>query len=572
MSTRKFSRSSSVRVPTSNGSAIQIQHCGWLRKQGGKFRTWKRRFFVLRQGSLEYYTDSEQIRLIGALEIGPPDIMEVVACETDVTADDKAFNFIVKKSKTWGSEQKQSLILSASSADERRDWIRALRKQLYLKLGGGLFGTHLSEVFAYTSPETKYVPRVVYKTAEFIRQYGLTTDGIFRKCGSRHVIEELCDAYDMARPDPILRANEHDAHAAAGVLKQYLRELPEPVIPYRQYDRLKATGYLIEDGQDLKPIIDQLECLPAPNYRLLQFLCQLLSEVAEHSEENRMTVENLASVFAPNILRQADYDPDVEMSVTPVITLTIAGFIRCHEELFRYELTHFAQLRCAALASTAAGATEAGAAAAPVVVQHQTRQNFSEPPPESVPSLTTSVHCIRHKSGSLTDNSNSQSRGQIWFSHDWHRATTLSRQSTTTDVSPNRRLNGRTTSADRDSSSCELGDNLQVAKRGSSSPADGSGVLAASEASLETAAEQLRHWRSVALVARAEAVCERAKSRALTAELARARCDLNMAETELGLLRKRLSLLESALAASRSGGFGAVSGVGSTTSVPRDLR
>ncbi|VDK27515.1 unnamed protein product, partial [Taenia asiatica] len=33
------------------------------------------------------------------------------------------------------------------------------------------------------------------------------------------------------------------------------------------------------------------------------------SQVADHSEENRMTVENLASVFAPNILRQADYDP-----------------------------------------------------------------------------------------------------------------------------------------------------------------------------------------------------------------------------------------------------------------------
>ncbi|KAM3177016.1 hypothetical protein ACTXT7_005362 [Hymenolepis weldensis] len=105
-------------------------------------------------------------------------------------------------------------------------------------------------------------------------------DDFKSKCGSRHVIEELCDAYDMARPDPILRVGEHDAHAAAGVLKQYLRELPEPVIPYRQYDRLKATGYLIEDGQDLKPIIDQLECLPAPNYSLLQFLCQFLSEVS----------------------------------------------------------------------------------------------------------------------------------------------------------------------------------------------------------------------------------------------------------------------------------------------------
>ncbi len=44
----------------------------------------------------------------------------------------------------------------------------------------GLFGTHLSEVFAYTSAEMKYVPRVVYETAEFIRQHGLTADGIFR--------------------------------------------------------------------------------------------------------------------------------------------------------------------------------------------------------------------------------------------------------------------------------------------------------------------------------------------------------------------------------------------------------
>ncbi|VDK35597.1 unnamed protein product [Taenia asiatica] len=285
-----------------------------------------------------------------------------------------------------------------------------------------------------------------------------------------------------------------------------------------------------------------------------------------------MTVENLASVFAPNILRQADYDPDVEMSVTPVITLTIAGFIRRHEELFRYELTHFAQLRCAALASTVAGAVGPAAVATPLVLLQQNRQNYSEPPPESAAGSTTSVHSSLYKSGSLTDPSNSQSQSQIWFSHGSRHACTLSRQSTITGVSPNRRLNGRTASADRDSSSSEFQDSLQVPKTSSSSPASNNCVLGASEAALETVAEQLRHWRSVALVARAEAVCERAKSRALTAELARARCDLNMAETELGLLRKRLSLLESALAASRSGGFGAGGGVAPSASVPRNLR
>ena len=40
--------------------------------------------------------------------------------------------------KAWSSEQRQSLLLSATSAEERRDWIRAIRKQLYLKMGGGM--------------------------------------------------------------------------------------------------------------------------------------------------------------------------------------------------------------------------------------------------------------------------------------------------------------------------------------------------------------------------------------------------------------------------------------------------
>ncbi|KAM3177018.1 hypothetical protein ACTXT7_005364 [Hymenolepis weldensis] len=116
----------------------------------------------------------------------------------------------------------------------------------------------------------------------------------------------------------------------------------------------------------------------------------------------------------------------------------------------------------------------------------------------------------------------------------------------------------------------------EVQKTGSSSPvvgsgsggSGGSGVFATPDTSTENLAEQLRHWRSVALVARAEAVCERAKSRALTAELARARCDLDMAEKELGLLRKKLSMLESALAASRS----SLAGPSATTTVTREFR
>ncbi|VDO05193.1 unnamed protein product [Rodentolepis nana] len=335
---------------------------------------------------------------------------------------------------------------------------------------------------------------------------------------------------------------------------------------------------------------------------LLVIRCSFSIQIADHSDENRMTVDNLASVFAPNILRQADYDPDVEMSVTPVITLTIAGFIRRHTELFRYELTHFAQLCSATAVPNRSQSTVSSCSAAAAAVSFRAlsgngstervdppyplssmqslkpaRQNFSEPPPEVAPASllpSSSLHFSRYKSGSLTDSSTSHSQGAIFFPHESRRSITLCRQPTITGTSPSRRLNGRTASADREISSRDS----RAQKTGSSSPvigsgsggSGGSGVFATPDTSTENLAEQLRHWRSVALVARAEAVCERAKSRALTAELARARCDLNMAETELGLLRKQLSVLQSTLISSRTPITG--SSAAAATTVTREFR
>ncbi|OON23543.1 RhoGAP domain protein, partial [Opisthorchis viverrini] len=198
-----------------------------------------------------------------------------------------------------------------------------------------LFGSKLEEVFPYTRPEHDYLPRVVYESTAFIREYGMTTEGIFRKCGTQNQIQALAEAYDVASPGPILHPKEHSVHIAAGLLKLYLRELPEPVVPFAFYDRLKSVGFKIQLGQDQEMVTDSIEMLPAPNYHLLQFLCQFLSEVAEHHEVNLMTVENLASIFAPNILRQEEGDLDVEISAAPLINLTCTQFIRYHKQLFR---------------------------------------------------------------------------------------------------------------------------------------------------------------------------------------------------------------------------------------------
>ncbi|KAG5444243.1 Rho GTPase-activating protein 22 [Clonorchis sinensis] len=312
-------------------------HTGWLKKLGGKFKTWRKRFFVIQGRRMSYYTNPEELRLLGEFSIENVQIDIPDSTDNEFGGESKGYIFILKPAVTSEtlSPGHQQMVLAAATPRERKTWIRAIRKALYLKQGGALFGSKLEEVFPYTRPEHDYLPRVVYESAAFIREYGMTTEGIFRKCGTQNQIQALAEAYDVSTPGPILHPEEHSVHIAAGLLKLYLRELPEPVIPFAFYDRLKSVGFKVQLGQDQEMVTDSIEMLPAPNYHLLQFLCQFLNEVAEHHEVNLMTVENLASIFAPNILRQEDGDLDVEISAAPLINLTCTQFIRYHKQLFR---------------------------------------------------------------------------------------------------------------------------------------------------------------------------------------------------------------------------------------------
>ena len=55
--------------------------------------------------------------------------------------------------------------------------------------------------------------------------------------------------------------------------------------------------------------------LPDTNLRLLQYLCQFVSKVAAHSEESKMTLNNLAIILSPNLMftcRDKDSDKYVK--------------------------------------------------------------------------------------------------------------------------------------------------------------------------------------------------------------------------------------------------------------------
>ncbi|VDL99778.1 unnamed protein product [Schistocephalus solidus] len=74
-------------------------HSGWLKKQGGTFRTWRRRFFVLDgSGRLAYYTTEDKLHYSGFFSLAEgPITVSSYESETGNAAVDRTYNFSLKR-------------------------------------------------------------------------------------------------------------------------------------------------------------------------------------------------------------------------------------------------------------------------------------------------------------------------------------------------------------------------------------------------------------------------------------------------------------------------------------------
>ncbi len=68
---------------------------------------------------------------------------------------------------------------------------------------------------------------------------GLEIEGIFRQSGSSSLVEYYRDQYDQGVEVDIFKCP--DPHTIAGLLKLYLRELPEPLFPFDMYKEVIET-------------------------------------------------------------------------------------------------------------------------------------------------------------------------------------------------------------------------------------------------------------------------------------------------------------------------------------------
>ncbi|CAM9958348.1 unnamed protein product, partial [Hapterophycus canaliculatus] len=177
-----------------------------------------------------------------------------------------------------------------------------------------VFGVPLVEILRKTPGED--IPWVLKRFVDFLSKFGLESVGLFRLAGDgmdRAVLREALDHGKHVCWDPAeeRRGGQSDGlrltdvNMVAQLLKAFVRELPEPLIPFSVYGKVvaiaKATG--VADDRWVQAMKNILWAIPNANYNCLRFLFEFLREVATHSATNRMTSENLAIVWAPNLLR-----------------------------------------------------------------------------------------------------------------------------------------------------------------------------------------------------------------------------------------------------------------------------
>lgn len=128
----------------------------------------------------------------------------------------------------------------------------------------------------------------------------MKTQGIFRLSGAKPDVDRLKKAYNNGER-PAMQTE--DPHAVTGILKQYLRELPDPLCTFALYqDWLKA----VQSPTAIDSLSACVAALPPINQAVIKVLSEFLWEVAQFESVNMMGFQNLAIVFGPTILRSRE--------------------------------------------------------------------------------------------------------------------------------------------------------------------------------------------------------------------------------------------------------------------------
>lgn len=161
----------------------------------------------------------------------------------------------------------------------------------------GVFGFPLETVLRR---EGTKIPTLIHKCVQEINERGLETTGIYRICGNAAKKKLLRAQFENNSSSVVLSHAENptDINIVTGLLKDYLRELPQPLLSQEVRGLLDCPTQVVPD----KLVNEVVKKFPRASKATIMYLLDHFVAVLMNSDVNKMDSHNLAVCIGPVLL------------------------------------------------------------------------------------------------------------------------------------------------------------------------------------------------------------------------------------------------------------------------------
>ncbi|XP_059150010.1 rho GTPase-activating protein 18-like [Physella acuta] len=217
----------------------------------------------------------------------------------------------------------------------------------------GIFGVPLElliEQDQKRQPGTK-TPIVFQKMVEFLEKEGLYAEGILRVSGAETRARQLRQDIEDKFYQGLFTWGDAGVHDVAVVFKQFLRELPIPLLSSEYLDAFPHISSIPHVLEQLKALNLLIILLTDEHRDTLKVLLRFLRNIISHSNRNKMGLNNVAMIMAPNLFlmpsKSNKEKPDLEVELKKAAgTSNIVKMLVTYQDvLWTIPTTFIAQIR-----------------------------------------------------------------------------------------------------------------------------------------------------------------------------------------------------------------------------------
>ncbi|OAF69376.1 hypothetical protein A3Q56_02874 [Intoshia linei] len=172
--------------------------------------------------------------------------------------------------------------------------------------------------------KTLQVPSIIQKCVEYIENNGILFEGIYRVSGNANeatiLYRRLLSDKNFQFPSNLY------VHTVCSVLKKFLTNLNEPIIPKTFVDELSKN---MDKEDKVTYIVQLINKIPPANKLVFKYLIKHWRRLSNNSDINKMTSQNFGICMWPTVFRPKLTNIHEINHVSSILTQTVTILIDC---------------------------------------------------------------------------------------------------------------------------------------------------------------------------------------------------------------------------------------------------